>query len=237
MKTLWGGSVLAGALTLFLGAAAQADTVKLSRSGICHDADSPSYSRTVTFTPYGDMSSCLAIGRAYSGYDPARSQPAAATSYDRGLYGDWTDEDGDCLNTRHEVLAALSTGPVLTSPDGCRVVHGRWNDPYTGVVFTHAPSLDIDHLVPLAWAHDHGGHSWSPELRAAFANDMRNLFAVEAAVNRQKGAKGPDEWLPPNPAFRCEYILRFERIVKLYGLTYRTDEKAKVDTERQRVCM
>jgi len=31
-----------------------------------------------------------------------------------------------------------------------------------------------------------------------------------------KGAKGPDEWLPP--AARCGYVARFFRIVKKYDL-------------------
>lgn len=36
--------------------------VKLSRSGICHDEDSPYYYRTKHFTPYNSMDECLATG-------------------------------------------------------------------------------------------------------------------------------------------------------------------------------
>jgi len=32
------------------------------------------------------------------------------------------------------------------------------------------------------------------------------LLSVSASENRKKGAKGPDEYLPPNQAFHCEYV-------------------------------
>jgi hypothetical protein len=39
-----------------------------------------------------------------------------------------------------------------------------------------------------------------------FANDLDNLILAKASLNRQKGAKGLDEWLPPNHSYRCEYF-------------------------------
>jgi len=82
----------------------------------------------------------------------ARAGDSANVPYDRALYGDWADLDGDCRNTRHEMLQMLSTGNTQLTSDGCAVASGRWLDPYTGRVFTSASELDIDHLVPLAWA-------------------------------------------------------------------------------------
>ena len=138
------------------------------------------------------------------------------TAYDRRLYGSWADLDSDCLDTRHEILRELATGPVTMSPDGCRVVRGRWNDPYTGRIHREARELDIDHLVPLAWAHARGGHRWSATKRRQFANDPVNLFAVQASVNRSKGAAGPLEWLPPDPRHHCAYVTRsLEPVVHL----------------------
>jgi hypothetical protein len=194
-----------------MGALPQAalSDVKLSNSGICHDTGSPWYKRTKNFIVFETMSECLSRGRAYSGYDsspaPSLAVSAPVTSiggasvaipYDRGLYGSWIDKDGDCQNQRHELLIALSTGPIRYSGDGCRAVHGRWNDPYTGRIFTDSSDMDVDHIVPLAWAHVNGADRWDSEKRRTFANDPVNLMAVDARENRSKGARGPTDWMP-----------------------------------------
>lgn len=82
----------------------------------------------------------------------------AVPPYDRALFGGWADVDGDCKTTRHEQLADLSTGPIRLSDDGCRVVRGRWLDPYTGRIFQNSSGLDIDHVVPLFWAWQRGAY-------------------------------------------------------------------------------
>ena len=239
---------LAGVLLVtVLATGAVADSVKLSKSGICHDDASRWYSRTKSFTAFDTMSACLSRGRAYSGYDgqgdlSGESAPVPAqrvdgwTDYDRDLYDHWIDEDQDCMNTRHELLEELSTGRVTHSEDGCYVMRGRWNDPYTGNIYMTARDMDVDHLVPLAWAHHRGAHSWSSEKRRRFANDPVNLFAVQASANRSKGARGPLEWMPPDRGFHCQYVIRFERIVRMYSLKYLPGEKSDMDALRARVC-
>jgi hypothetical protein len=51
--------------------------------------------------------------------------------------------------------------------------------------------------------------------------------AVEASLNRQKGSRGPDQWLPP--ANRCEYIARFIRVVRIWGLELSPREQSEYD--------
>jgi len=98
------------------------------------------------------------------------------------------------------------------------VLTGKWLDPYTGNTFRKSADVDIDHMVPLYWAWQHGAYDWNKDKRVRFANDPRNLFAVQKSVNREKSASGPLRWLPPNVAFRCSYVVRFERITKIYDL-------------------
>ena len=79
--------------------------------------------------------------------------------YDRDDWGGWIDEDGDGLNTRHEVLAEESLiKPVISNN---KVISGKWFDKYTGKYFTNPSDLDIDHLVPLKNAYISGASNWS----------------------------------------------------------------------------
>ncbi|MFZ3584808.1 HNH endonuclease family protein [Loktanella sp. DJP18] len=240
-------------------APAQQPPVKMSSSGICHCPGGDYYDKTSSFRPFHAIEQCLANG----GRQPARGQgnctaqhgqtspkqtasvtaprpqstfQAAKAPYDRDLFGGWTDIDSDCMNTRQEILADLSTGPVRKSKNGCTVVAGRWLDPYTDRIYTTAIDLDIDHMVPLAFAWHRGADKWPSNKRVQFANDPVNLFAVQAAANRQKGASGPLDWMPPSAGFHCQYILRFVRISKTYGLAFDPREAAAIDAKTKAVC-
>jgi hypothetical protein len=116
----------------------------------------------------------------------------------------------------------------------CRVVAGRWISPFTGAVIHDPSAIDIDHVVPLKWAWDRGAANWSRAQRERFANDPANLLSVEASLNRQKGAKGPDQWLPP--ANQCQYVLRFTRVMKTYKLELSAAEERRLTQTRSRVC-
>jgi len=141
-------------------------------------------------------------------HTPAPADPSGVP-FDRDLYGGWIDADGDCQDTRQEVLIAESLIPVQFDSRGCNVVSGRWLDPYTGQTFTDPSDLDIDHFVPLAEAHRSGSSRWPPELRQQFANDLSfpgSLIAVSASANRSKGDRDPADWLPTDQAFQCDYV-------------------------------
>lgn len=214
--------IVIGLLSVLLASPTWAEVVKKSKSEICHTPGSQYYSRTKSFTPYETLDQCLASGGRLPKGQSYTSQPKpemaveASTKYSRDKFGrGWADEDKDCQNTRQEILISLSTAPVRFSDDReCRVTFGRWISMYSGEVIFEASKLDIDHIVPLKWAWDHGADKWSKEKREKFANDPINLVAVEASLNRQKGAKGLDEWLPPKN--QTQYKARFDRIWKLY---------------------
>ena len=147
-------------------------------------------------------------------------------TYNRKDWKHWSDVDGDCMNTRHEILAAQADGAIKLSPDGCYVSTGLWDDPFSGEQLTRASDLDVDHVIPLKWANDHGGNGWSKDKKERFANDPINLLAVDDALNQSKGAKGTDEWMPPNHAFRCEYISIWNQVLQSYPeLTMSTKQK------------
>ncbi len=212
---------------------AVADLVKKTKSGICHPPASSYYDRTKNFLAFDTVESCLDSGgrlpKGMSGYrdngkSASRTLAKADSGYERSKFGHgWDDADGDCQNSRAEALIAQSSTKVRFADERrCRVVTGRWISPFTGKVIQNASEIDIDHVVPLKWAWDHGANTWSDEKREKFANDPVNLWSVELSLNRQKGAQGPENWLPP--AGKCQYLSRFMRIVRSYGLITSKEE-------------
>jgi 5-methylcytosine-specific restriction endonuclease McrA len=155
--------------------------------------------------------------RRYGGMHPAY------TAYRRSLYRHWIDADGDCQNTRAEVLIRDDDDGDVSFRSGgkCIVESGTWVDPYTGTTFRNARQLDVDHVVPLKNAHESGAWAWSRERRKQYANsldDRNHLLAVSASENRRKGAKGPDQYLPPRAAFHCDYVRVWVAIKKEWEL-------------------
>lgn len=173
-------------------------------------------------------------GRDAVDADAQASPPAAPTAaYDRDDWPHWIDADGDCQDTRQEVLVAESEIPVRFRDERrCAVASGRWRCPYTGQVFTDPRELDVDHLVPLHEAHRAGGHAWSREQRQRFANaldDPMHLVAVDKRANRAKSDKPPHAWMPPEPGHRCTYLRAWVDVKERWGLSQGQEERATVE--------
>ena len=82
--------------------------------------------------------------------------------------------------------------------------------------------LDIDHLAPLKNAHNSGGWTWDTERKRDYANslaDPDHPIAVTSRANRSKGAKGPDEWKPPDETYWCRYDTDWTEIKAHWNLT------------------
>jgi hypothetical protein len=188
--------------------------VKKIDSGVCHDENSRIFLHIKNYTSYPTLSACLKSGGIpfYS----TTSTEKLIEDYSRDKFGSgWLDVDSDGQDTRQEILIAQNTGNIVFNTKG-RVIRGRWVSMYSGQIIVNASKVDIDHIVPLSWAWKHGANQWSESKRERFANDPINLLAVEASLNRQKGDRGPEEWLPPKN--QNQYKLRFARVIKTYGL-------------------
>jgi hypothetical protein len=174
----------------------------------------------------------LAAPVAADSLDGVTVAPEVDAPYDReSMYGGWRDDDGDCQNTRQEVLIVESLVPVALSDNGCSVMSGLWFDPYTGLTFTVPGDLDIDHLVPLKEAHQSGAHAWTDEKRRDYANDLDNpghLIAVDDGTNQSKGHRDPAKWLPPSLAFRCAYVSAWIAVKRKWGLAMDSAEEAAI---------
>ncbi len=143
--------------------------------------------------------------------------------YSRNHWRHWVDGDGDCQDARNEVLLEESLTEVTYHSDRrCRVATGQWLAPYSGTVVSDPGKLDIDHMVPLANAHRSGAWRWSREEKRRYANylgEPNHLIAVTAGANRSKGARGPEEWRPPDDSYWCQYAVDWVRIKFEWNLT------------------
>ena len=173
----------------------------------------------------------------YHNFNNSKNNP----SYSRDDYKHWIDADNDCQNTRQEVLILESLEPVKLDSKGCKVVRGKWYDPYTDKYFTNPRDLDVDHFIPLAEADRSGAHQWSKEKKMQYANDLEDeevLIAVDKRANRSKGDKDPSEWLPQNRNYQCEYIKNWQKVKKKWKLEMDKKEKnfiAAKNKECQRI--
>lgn len=184
----------------------------------------------------------LALGGLLASVSSASGSGLPA--YNRADWPHWIDADGDCQDTRQEILAAnaecTATCPqetciVWTDTQECRVQWARWRCPYTGKLLTKPAEVHIDHLVPLHEAHMSGGAFWPTERRREFANDVTNLRVVEAATNVSKGHQRPDEWLPPVGV--CDYVNTWLAVKEKYNLTMTVPEARTVWRERVRCAL
>ena len=164
-----------------------------------------------------------AIAKSTLVFPRQTSVPRNIPDYNRKEWGDWIDADGDCQNTRHEVLIAESTTQVgFKTAKECRVASGTWDGPFTGEQFNDPSDLDVDHMVPLANAHRSGGWAWNRAKKMRFANDLSyygHLNAVLNSANRSKGSRGPEDWKPPDKSYWCEYATIWIKIKVDWDLT------------------
>lgn len=142
----------------------------------------------------------------------APSAPMAG--YSRLQFGPaWTSDNDDHwadphCDVRDDVLARDLTDVVKK---GCKVESGTLNDPYTGqsIHFQRGPkstAVQIDHVVPLGDAWQTGAQALTARQRVDLAEDPIELLAVSGPPNEAKSDKDASQWLPPNTAFRCQYV-------------------------------
>jgi Protein of unknown function (DUF1524) len=179
-----------------------------------------------------------------SDYDDARTQLDGLhvkgwdrmTDFSRYRFGEpWSDDVNvefghNGCNTRDDILRRDLTDLIVRSGT-CYAQSGVLIDPYTGesIAFVRGPetseAVQVDHLVSLSDAWYKGAREWDDQRRRDFANDPRNLLAVGGKVNFDKAFRDANAWLPPNQAFRCEFVARQVAVKAAYRLWVSANEK------------
>ena len=156
---------------------------------------------------------------------------APKTGYSREqFYDGWPTIDG-CSLRQKIIRRELGETAVL---DGCDVMAGEYDEPYTGEhkVFTEkkqiSDEVQIDHVVALSDAWQKGAQNLTKEERYAVATDALNLIAVDASANKQKSDGDAATWLPANKKFRCQYVARQVSVKYKYKLWVTEAEKEAI---------
>lgn len=148
-------------------------------------------------------------------------------------FGTWVNDprDNDCYNTRAKVLIRDSLKQVTLGNNGCTVFRGHWADPYAGRDFTDARDIQIDHFVPLKNAYISGAYKWTGQKRCLYANFLGNSFhllSVMGDENQSKSDKTPEDYMPPNRAYACQYLAQWLKVKLIWSLGLTPPEKDKV---------
>lgn len=156
---------------------------------------------------------------------------APKTGYEREqFYSGWPLVEGCSLRQRI-IKREFGESAVL---DGCNVVAGEFDEPYTGEhkVFTEksqiSKGIQIDHVVALSDAWQKGAQYMSAGERYEIATDPLNLLAVDASANSKKSDGDAATWLPSNKKFRCQYVARQVSVKYKYKLWVTQAEKEAI---------
>ncbi|WP_338074916.1 HNH endonuclease family protein [Kineococcus vitellinus] len=160
---------------------------------------------------------------------PVRPAESGA-DYERTRFGEsWADTDANGCRTRDDVLRR-DLRAVRLDDDGCTVLAGTLEDPYSGEVIAFrrgaATSADVqvDHVVALAAAWRTGAAALDEDELVRFANDPLELLAVDGPLNSAKGDDDASQWLPPRG--ECAYVARQVAVKRAWGLWVTPGEHA-----------
>lgn len=165
--------------------------------------------------------------------------------YDRkSQFGSWADTDGNGCDARNDILNRDMTDVKQGKVSGCPfgVLSGTLSDPYTGktIEFTRgaqtSAAVQVDHMIPLKYAWEHGAWEWTQEQRVQYANDPDVLIASDGPANMAKGAKGPADWMPENVAYQCDYAKHWVKVAKKYDLTISAEDTEAIYYTLQEHC-
>ena len=155
-------------------------------------------------------------------------------NYERSEFSSGWASWRDC-NVRQKILNR-DLQNIQLGDNGCTVVSGTLNDPYSGQTIelktksAVSSKVQIDHVVALSNAWQTGAQYLTKEERKALANDDLELIAVSSSANQEKSDGDASEWLPPNRAFQCEYVARQIAVKYKYHLWVTEPEHAAMIT-------
>lgn len=133
---------------------------------------------------------------------------------------EWQAPRGECQKSYTQVLADTSLVEIkyAVHEDCAFVVSGQWLDAYTGKTVDDIRVIALDHRVSPQEAHYWGAAYWSQAQRMELLNDPLNLVPVSIDQIKARKGRSPEEWMPEQKSYWCDYIVHREIVIRKYQL-------------------
>ena len=164
--------------------------------------------------------------------------------YRRAAFGEAWDDDNDApgghngCDTRNDILNRDLVDKTYVSIKRCpdAVATGVLHDPYTNTTIAFVrgaqvgASVQIDHIVPLAYAWDMGARDWPDACGSGSPTIRPTCWRLPGRPTRTRAICRQRPWMPPNNAFGCQYSMQFIAVLRGYGLPV---DQASADVLRE----
>src|SRR5699024_6671057 len=98
--------------------------------------------------------------------------------------------------------------------------HNQWSSPYDGKTTRDSSSFDADHFIPLEEVARSGGADWDEDRKHEFGMYTPNeIVIVSAHSNRAKGSDDPNDWMPAQESYHCDYATRWIQLKTTWDLS------------------
>ena len=140
----------------------------------------------------------------------------------------WVDMDGDCRDTRQEILVRDNENPdllIFTDEQRCVVLAGLWGSRYVSGYGGYRPDwTTVAHMVPLENAHRSGGWKWDSVTKMKYANSLADLYLTNWHPNQGRDNNGPENWRPYEERYWCDYARDWIDTKRRWNLTATAEE-------------
>lgn len=150
-----------------------------------------------------------------------------------------SSDKNPCWSVKNSILYAQKSEGKFVMQDAyrhetsdmtkaCSIKEGTWIDTYTGKKLS-VDSANLDFVIPLQYANNHGASSWDNSKKQAFANDKDNFVVASTSAIAKRHGRTPAKWLPDNNKYACVLSKKFVSVANKYSLSITQDDKTALD--------
>lgn len=118
--------------------------------------------------------------------------------------------------------------PTTDMTKACSIKAGTWIDTYTGKKLS-VDSVNLDFVIPLQYANNHGASSWDNAKKQEFANDKDNFVVASTSGIAKRHGRTPAKWLPDDDKYACILSKKFISVANKYNLSITENDKNALD--------
>lgn len=112
----------------------------------------------------------------------------------------------------------------------CSISSGSWVDSYTGDII-HNDNATLDYVIPLEYANNNGGATWSKDKKKQFSNDEENLSVVSSKSKKDRDGKTVSKWTSKTGTTQCEFSRKYINVLYKYSLSVSSKDKQALSTQ------